>query len=392
MTTERQLGNWCKFHFETGEISVPSISIINTGNLRSLFREADEYEMNDVDETTGRVFAHYITSRRYDIDYETAARDQRMALREYMTALKAWALGRRYNLYGLVVLAREHAVDLSKLVNPMWVLEATIDTPLAMKHIDGIIHRIDDLTSDLLNSTTERLATGTLLHMSPPTSVGRLWVMLQFMLKARGPALRRGRRLVAETLPDLLPGMEEYLEYIQRVTQQNEGIDPGEGIPFEEDVAEHASRPYASGTCAVYFANKGPLHIPNSFLNENLKRYATFKVDESSHPSSELRLDSIMLDAGHVIIHYLVTGSYQCLQPQEEEPDKKVSAELSTAIRVYVATGIMGLPQLREMTRAEIVHLGDQLSLPVLITVMEAAALSFDSYPGIAAYVESRVL
>ena len=118
MTTERQLGKWCRFHFETGTISIPSIFITNTGNLRSLFKEKDEYEKKDVDASTGHVFADYIMSRRYDVDYETAARDERVAWREYMSALKAWAMGRRYNLYDLVVLAREHAIDLAELVNP----------------------------------------------------------------------------------------------------------------------------------------------------------------------------------------------------------------------------------------------------------------------------------
>ncbi|PCD29388.1 hypothetical protein AU210_011926 [Fusarium oxysporum f. sp. radicis-cucumerinum] len=132
--------------------------------------------------------------------------------------------------------------------------------------------------------------------------------------------------------------------------------------------------PYASGPCAVYFASAGPLHIPRSLLNENMKQAAQFRDDDSSHPLSELWLDDITLDAGHVIIHYLIT------------------AELATAIRVYVAADSLSLPALREMARGEIFRLGEWLSLPALIKVMEEAALSFDAYPGIATYVESRVL
>ncbi|KAM5367090.1 hypothetical protein ACJA88_011670 [Fusarium oxysporum] len=121
--------------------------------------------------------------------------------------------------------------------------------------------------------------------------------------------------------------------------------------------------PYASGPCAVYFASAGPLHIPRSLLNENMKQAAQFRDDDSSHPLSELWLDDITLDAGHVIIHYLITGTYHLF-----------------------------LPALREMARGEIFRLGEWLSLPALIKVMEEAALSFDAYPGIATYVESRVL
>ncbi|KAF5705914.1 hypothetical protein FMUND_11890 [Fusarium mundagurra] len=152
------------------------------------------------------------------------------------------------------------------------------------------------------------------------------------------------------------------------------------------------SSPYESGICAVYFSEKGPLHIPRSFLTESMKESAKLNPDAESHTLFEMWLDDITVDAGHVIIHYLVTGTYQCLQPQEKEHEKQVSAELATAIRVYVATGILGMPRLREMTRAEIVRLGDQLSLPVLITVMEEAALPFDENLAIATYIESRVL
>lgn len=200
--------------------------------------------MKDVDASTERVFADYIMSRRYDVDYETAARDERMALREYMIALKAWAMGRRYNLYGLVVLAREHAIDLAELVNPIWVLEVTVDTPLAMKHITGIIHRIDDFTWDVLETTTKRQATDVLLHMQPPDTVGRLWVILQFIQKAHGPALRRGQRLVAQTLPTLLPGVTEYLQLRQELMRAREGINPEDDTYFEEDVDEYIEIPF----------------------------------------------------------------------------------------------------------------------------------------------------
>ncbi|SCV44528.1 uncharacterized protein FFB14_08263 [Fusarium fujikuroi] len=146
-------------------------------------------------------------------------------------------------------------------------------------------------------------------------------------------------------------------------------------------MAEHGdtrptSSPYASGTCAVYFECKGPLHISRSLLPENLMDAAQFRDnDDSAYPLCELWLDEITPDVGHVIIHYLVTGTYQCLKSEEKDREDKISAELATAIRV-----------------GEIVRLGDQLTLTPLINVMEKAALSFDENPGIATYVESRLL
>ncbi|KAF9776369.1 hypothetical protein IL306_005460 [Fusarium sp. DS 682] len=141
-------------------------------------------------------------------------------------------------------------------------------------------------------------------------------------------------------------------------------------------MTEHANRPYEGGVCAIYFQ-------------------ALLKEEESPCSDcaiTELYLDNVSLDAGHVIIHYLVTGIYQCLKPEKEAHEKMTAAELTTALQVYVATDILSVPELREMARAEIVSLGNQLLLPALIKVMEDAALSFDAHPGIATYLQYRIL
>ncbi|KAF5544008.1 hypothetical protein FPHYL_11115 [Fusarium phyllophilum] len=236
MATKRQLGKWCQFHFNTTTLNVPSIYIINTGTLRSLFKRKDEYKMKDVDESTGRVFVDYIMSRTYEVDYETAEQDEDMALREYKIALKAWAIGRMYNIRGLVVLARDHAVKLAELMNPVSAFVATIDTPLVMKHITGIIHRIDDYTEEFLQSVTRQEATDILLCVQPPETVGWLWATLQLMRRAQGPALERGWVMVAQTLPTLVPGLLEYLVFRQELRQEMGLMDPEDDEPFDDEV------------------------------------------------------------------------------------------------------------------------------------------------------------
>ncbi|KAF5620075.1 hypothetical protein F52700_11395 [Fusarium sp. NRRL 52700] len=162
---------------------------MNTGNLRSLFKGKDECQMKDVDE----------------VDYKAAEQDEDMALREYKIALKAWALGRMYEIHGLAVLAREHAVKLAELINPVWALVATVDSPLVMKHIPGIIHRIDDHTEAVLESTTRQQVTEVLLP--------------------QGPTLERGWRMVVQILPALVPGLTEYLLLREELRQEREHMD-----------------------------------------------------------------------------------------------------------------------------------------------------------------------
>ncbi|SCO06173.1 uncharacterized protein FFE2_11006 [Fusarium fujikuroi] len=239
MTTQRQLGKSCLFRFENTTYSIPSTLITKTGNLGSLFKHKDEYKMKEVDESTGRVFVDYIMLQTYEVDYETAEQDQDMALREYKIALTLCAIGCRYEISGLGFLAKEHAVKLAELIiNPASVLVATVDAPLALKHIPGIIHLIDEYTVIVLQMATRRLATDFLLRIDPPDTMGWLWLMLQVMQKAEGPALKRGWDMVAQTLPTRVPGLIEYMQLREEYLQEREQTYLGDDAPLEDDVED----------------------------------------------------------------------------------------------------------------------------------------------------------
>ncbi|KAI1008945.1 hypothetical protein LB504_001908 [Fusarium proliferatum] len=239
MTTQRQLGKSCQFRFEDTTFGIPSTLIIKTGKLGLLFKHKDEYKMKDVDESTGRVFVEYIMSQTYEVDYETAGQDQDMALREYKMALTLCAIGCRYDIIDLGLLAKEHAIKLAELIiNPASVLVAIVDAPLALKHIPGIIHLIDEYTEIVLQTATRRLATEFLLSMDPPDTLGWLWLMLQVMQKAEGPALERGWDMVAQTLPTRVPGLIEYMQIRQEYLQEREQINLGDDAPLEDDVED----------------------------------------------------------------------------------------------------------------------------------------------------------
>ncbi|KAI1026808.1 hypothetical protein LB505_000891 [Fusarium chuoi] len=239
MTTQRQLGKSCQFRFEDTTFSIPSTLITKTGKLGLLFRHKDEYKMKGVDESTGRVFVDYIMSQTYEVDYETAGQDQDMALREYKMALTLCAIGCRYDIIDLGLLAKEHAIKLAELIiNPASVLVAIVDAPLALKHIPGIINLIDEYTEIVLQRTTRRRATEFLMSMDPPDTVGWLWLTLQVMQKAEGPALERGWDMVAQTLPTRVPGLIEYMQIRQEYLQEREQMHHGDDAPLEDDIGD----------------------------------------------------------------------------------------------------------------------------------------------------------
>ncbi|KAH7461634.1 hypothetical protein BFJ63_vAg17613 [Fusarium oxysporum f. sp. narcissi] len=181
------------------------------------------------------------------------------------------------------------------------------------------------------------------------------------------------------------------------VNKQREATTPFRGGETDSMGIKKDSRPehspYASQVCAVYFQGNGPLHIPHALLHQSVElasRSAATGCFSSS--SRDLHLNDIDYNTGHVLIHFMATGRYQCLKPQGETIMISYASEFTTALRVYAAAQSFQLPSLRDLARREIIALGDRLSLPSLVDIMEESSLSLSTLPGIAAYVESRIL
>ncbi|OBS16221.1 hypothetical protein FPOA_13027 [Fusarium poae] len=174
------------------------------------------------------------------------------------------------------------------------------------------------------------------------------------------------------------------------VNKQREAAAPfWDGEP--DSRPEHS--PYASQVCAVYFQGNGPLHIPHVLLHQSVELTSrSVATDCFSSSLRDLHLDDIDYNTGHVLIHFMTTGRYQCLKPQGETIMMRYASEFTTALRVYAAAQSFQLPSLCDLARREMIALGDRLSLPSLVDIMEESSLSLSTLPGIAAYVESRIL
>ncbi|KAL6409717.1 hypothetical protein AUP68_06106 [Ilyonectria robusta] len=106
----------------------------------------------------------------------------------------------------------------------------------------------------------------------------------------------------------------------------------------------------------------------------------------------ELHLDDIAFDTGHILVHFLHTGSYQCLKPQGDTTAKRHTSEFATALRTYVAAQSLQLLSLRDLAKGEMIRLGNKLSVLSLIDILEEPTSSLSTSPGIVAYAESRFL
>ncbi|KAJ4286873.1 hypothetical protein N0V88_007887 [Collariella sp. IMI 366227] len=141
-------------------------------------------------------------------------------------------------------------------------------------------------------------------------------------------------------------------------------------VPVAPVVQEVDNRPenspYGSPACTIPFAS--PLTVPLDILKKSPKLQAAY---ESRLPE----LPSIPQDVGHVLVHYLHTGTYESLRPKFTDTMSKQICELRTSIQAYAAARVYDLPDLMRLAEAKIDKHGEGLPLPALLEVAR------DAYP-----------
>lgn len=102
------------------------------------------------------------------------------------------------------------------------------------------------------------------------------------------------------------------------------------------------------------------------------------KKSPKLHAAYESRLPELPVipeDVGHVLVHYLHTGTYGSLKPKPTDTMSKQICELKTSIQAYAAARAYELPELMRLAEAKIAKYGQGLPLPALLEVAR------DAYP-----------
>lgn len=116
-------------------------------------------------------------------------------------------------------------------------------------------------------------------------------------------------------------------------------------------------------TVPLQFADGRTLNIPPHLLSQSHKL-------EAMYQETRLKFPDVSDDVGHVIIHYLYTGTYQSLRPENSELQKALATEFSTSIRAYNAAETYELPNLAELAKVEIERLGEKLQVSLVFDIL----------------------
>lgn len=87
--------------------------------------------------------------------------------------------------------------------------------------------------------------------------------------------------------------------------------------------------------------------------------------------SDKIPLKDVNAAVGHIIVHFLYTGTYQCLQPEESSTRDKKRVEFKTSIRAYIAARAYGIPVLAKLASLEAEILGDDLDFSTIVDLLE---------------------
>ncbi|XXH06097.1 hypothetical protein Hte_012542 [Hypoxylon texense] len=130
--------------------------------------------------------------------------------------------------------------------------------------------------------------------------------------------------------------------------------------------------PYSGKPVLISFRDGPGLWVPSVFIDNYPNLRAGSAIDHQYRSTS---LD-LCGHSGHVLVHYLFTGTYQCLEIREPTPYTRKITEFVVCTEIYAFAEEYKLPALKELTKSEIERVGCGLGLETILKLMKEKDLS----------------
>ncbi|KAM0323222.1 hypothetical protein ACHAPQ_008744 [Fusarium lateritium] len=148
--------------------------------------------------------------------------------------------------------------------------------------------------------------------------------------------------------------------------------------------------PYLGAVCNVIFKDEITAIVHHGVLPASLRANTYRQAKRVEHETLDMK--AIESGTGHVIFHFLYSGSYRCLQPSSCSEVEATIFELKLAFKVHVASLSLKMEALQALTEDEILNLSDQLSFPLVLDAIENSEISFAKFPRYAEYLQSNLI
>lgn len=142
----------------------------------------------------------------------------------------------------------------------------------------------------------------------------------------------------------------------------------------------------------IYFQDANCLYVTKELLSiSNVLNARLQPASGKKQPHATLHLLDISLEAGHVLVHFLWTGQYECLRSRESSTADKHVSEFNTALRLLAAAKSFDLSDFEELAAAEMERVGGELTVLSLIDYVDKSSPKLDYSYKTAQYIENRV-
>lgn len=96
-------------------------------------------------------------------------------------------------------------------------------------------------------------------------------------------------------------------------------------------------------------------------------------------------------DIGHPIIHFLYTGTYQCLKYCHGKEVSSDGFQLSAGLHVCITADSLQIVRLRKLAVEEVKRVSDKLSLQFIFEIFESMGIKLGQVPVFNSYLQERI-
>ena len=119
--------------------------------------------------------------------------------------------------------------------------------------------------------------------------------------------------------------------------------------------------PYTSPPTAIYFGEERRVYYIPQDLLQSLERIIS--PSSSFSLRGKISLPDVDANTGHVLVHYLYTGTYQTLCNKNISPGEETNIEFKQAILAYVVATDHQLHGLKQLAKRKVKQLGTEMSI-----------------------------
>ncbi|KAK1976350.1 hypothetical protein LZ30DRAFT_603661 [Colletotrichum cereale] len=145
--------------------------------------------------------------------------------------------------------------------------------------------------------------------------------------------------------------------------------------------------PYTSPSCSVYFKGGTPFIVPRDIIRVSVE------LDRICNDFNDMiRLEEVPDEAGHVLVHYLYTCTWQTLRKRYSLQDSEQLTQVETGLYVYAAAQTYGLTGLAELAKENISRYASGLSaIDIIVLAAKPCEILPDDDSWFSAFVKMQI-